>query len=285
MAQKKSAVLCSSCRQLISAAETACPYCKAAQPTLWGAAPTLQGIFRDLDLTRILSGLCVALYLVSMVLSPETLQNRGGGLFNLLSPGQGPLLMLGLTGGEAWRCGHVWTVFTANYLHGSVLHILFNLMWLRSLGGMVTELLGPARLFVVFTLSGVGGFLLSNVLWGMPTLGASAGVFGLLGALLVFGKRRGGTLGKNLSGQMVGWAVSTLAWGLLFPGINNTAHLGGLAAGALVARFLPSHEGRFEGRGVQLLALALAAITVAAFAANLLTTAGPALRGEPICGA
>ena len=93
--------------------------------------------------------------------------------------------------------GEWWTLVTAIYLHGGVLHILFNVLWIRQLGPAVEELYGPARCFVIFTVSGAAGFVVSNLL-GVPfTVGASGSIFGLLGAMVAFGRRRGGVFGSH----------------------------------------------------------------------------------------
>ena len=96
-----------------------------------------------------------------------------------------------------WQAGHWWTLLTAIYLHGSVLHILFNVLWIRQLGPAVEQLYGPSRLVVIFTVAGAAGLLASNLL-GLPlTIGASGSIFGLLGALVAFGQKRGGAFGAD----------------------------------------------------------------------------------------
>ncbi len=257
------AVLCSKCRQLISNQETQCPHCGAVQPNLFGLAGGLRKLYRDvLQPVQVVLVLSVSLYVLSLAANVQAAMNPAG-LFDLGAPSGLALYLLGMTGGEAWACGHVWTLLTASLLHGSLLHIFFNLYWLRALGPLTTNLLGPARFLVLFFLAGVGGFVVSNMVSGVPTIGASAGLFGLMGALLVFGWRRGGTAGQALKSNMITYAAIGFALSFAMPRVNNWGHLGGFIAGGLLVLAMPKHEGRHEGRGVQLLALALLVATVA----------------------
>ena len=80
---------------------------------------------------------------------------------------------------------------------GASSHILFNALWIRQLGPAVEEFYGRPRTFLVFTASGVAGFALSNALGIAFTVGASGAVFGLLGAMVHFGRSRGGVYGLS----------------------------------------------------------------------------------------
>lgn len=266
---KRGAVLCSSCRKLVSAKDTVCPYCGARQPTLFGFAPSLQGFFRErFDPVWIIYSVCVALYVVSLALDPEAAMELGN-LLSIGSPSGLALYRLGMTGGASLGAGLWWTALSATFLHGSLLHIFFNLSWIRTLGPLATDVFGPARFFVLFCLTGIGGFLVSNWISGAPTIGASGAIFGLYGALLTYGRKRGGTWGADISRQALAWAVGGFVFSLAIPGVNNLAHGGGFVAGLLLGRIMSYTERRQEARGPQLLALvllvALAASVVASF--------------------
>ena len=281
--KKPTAVLCSSCRQLISVKEKKCPYCGAVQPALWGLSPSLRKLFSDkVDLVMLITTSCSGLYLVSLAIDPQAAMQVKG-LFNIGSPASGALYVLGMTGGAAWACGSWWTLLSANFLHGSLIHIVFNLMWVRDLGPVAVKLLGSARFFVVFVVSGAVGFLVSNVVTGSPTMGASASIFGLLGVLAAFGRRRGGTLGANLSFQMLRWGAIIFVLGFMLRGINNWAHAGGFIAGFAMAWLMPKHEGVHEGRGVQILALVLLVATVASVGLSTWTMWPMLSTGLPPC--
>ena len=94
----------------------------------------------------------------------------------------------------------------------------------------------------IFTLSGVGGYVVSYFA-GVPfTLGASAAVCGLIGAALYYGKSRGGYFGQMVYRQVSGWVLGIFIFGFLIPGINNWAHGGGLIGGILTASLMGYKE-------------------------------------------
>lgn len=264
-----SAILCSNCRKLISKEETRCPHCGASRPALLRGP--LAALFRGrLDLVSIVWYISGALYLVSVALDARSALSIDGltslsGLLSFGSPSMAALYLMGMTGGLAWDCGHWWTMLTATFLHGGVLHIFFNLYWLRILGPTTADAIGPARFTVIYLLTGVGGFLLSNLYSGVPTIGASCSVFGLMGVLVVYGRRRGGTFGQNLSQQVLVWAIVCFLISFAIPHVNNAGHVGGFVTGLLLGGVIPLH-GRGEGRSIQLLAVALVLATVVGFA-------------------
>ena len=146
-----------------------------------------------------------------------------------------------------------WSVLSANYLHGSLLHIFFNMFAFWQLGPIATREFGGWRMFVIYTLGGVFGFVVS-VLVGIPfTIGASASVCSLIGAMLYFGKSRGGAYGNAVYRQLLGWAVSIFAFGFMVQGINNWAHGGGMAAGAFLAYLFGYQDQRKEKGGIKIL--------------------------------
>ena len=188
-----------------------------------------------------------------------------GGLLNILSPDPRILLRLGETGAVPEDQLHRWwTLLTANYLHAGILHILFNMIALSQIGPFTVLEYGACRMFSIFTLSGVGGFLISCVA-GVPfTLGASAAVCGLIGAALYFGKSRGGQYGQAVYQQVIGWVIGIFLFGFLVPGINNWAHGGGLVSGVLTGFILGYQERQEESFYHKLLGIICLLATVAA---------------------
>jgi rhomboid protease GluP len=251
-------MICPGCGKLIGVDEERCPFCGAWRPGFYGMTPRLQRLFgRKLDLNAVIVGACIALYALALALQPSAIFQMHG-IFNLLSPGSRALWQLGMTGGIAWQEGWWWTIFSAIYLHGGLLHIFFNLMWIRQLGPNVTEVYGPGRAFIIFTVAGATGFLASNLLGGAPTIGASGSIFGLLAALIVYGRRRRISM---LSAQLWQWAIIMFAMGFFMSGVNNWAHLGGFAGGWLTATAMRFDDEKRETPRVQVLALALLALT------------------------
>jgi rhomboid protease GluP len=260
--QTQGAMICPHCGKLIGVDEEKCPFCGAWRPGLFGYAPVIQRLFgRHLDLISLIVGACVALYVIGLALQPSAIFDFHGGIFAILSPGTRALYQLGMTGGLAWRDHWLWTLLTAIYLHGGLLHIFFNLMWIRNLGPAVDESYGPARGFVIFSVAGAAGFLVSNLVTGVPTIGASGSIFGLIAALIVHGRRSGSSV---LTAQLWQWAIVLFVMGFIMSSVNNWAHAGGFVGGWLTAQALGSSERR-ESLGVQILALALLATTVVGF--------------------
>ena len=276
MRQTQGSLVCSRCGKLIGINEPTCPFCGAWRPGLYGWAPVIQRVVgRHLDLISLIVTTCIALYVVALLLQPEAI-TQPRGMLSLLSPGTRALYQLGMTGGIAWQLGWWWTLFTAMYLHGGVLHILFNVMWIRNLGPAVTDVFGPGRAFVLFNVAGAFGFLVSNVMSNAPTIGASGSIFGLLAALIVYGRRRGSSM---MSQQLWQWAIVLFVFGFIMPGINNWAHAGGFAGGWVGAYAMGFIDEQRESTSMLLLALAFIAITAVGIFLSFTKVTGILLGG------
>jgi membrane associated rhomboid family serine protease len=260
MRQTQGSMICPRCGKLISVSEQKCPFCGAWNPSLYGYAPGLQKwIGRRLDLVGVIVGACIILYVTALVLQPEAILHPAGFL-DILAPGSRALYQLGMTGGLAWDQRWWWTLLTAIYLHGSLLHIFFNVMWIRNLGPAVVEYWGPARSFIIFNVAGVVGFLVSNFITGHPSIGASGAIFGYLAALIVYGRRVGHSA---LTAQVWQWAIIIFVMGFVMSSVNNWAHAGGFAGGWIASSAMRPLAERREGRAAMVLALLLALLTVA----------------------
>lgn len=263
-------IVCPSCGRLTRADAAACLVCGRRRPGLWGLTPALRRLFQAGGVTQAITIACISLYVASLVVDPlAALRPRGP--LDLFAPTPRALDLLGMTGAFAWAEGRWWTLFTAIYLHGNLLHILFNILWIRQLGPAVEELYGPARLMIVFTVAGVAGFVASNAA-GVPfTIGASGSIFGLLGAMVAFGRRRGGLFGTMILRQYGQWAVIMFILGFFMTGVNNLAHAGGFVGGLAAGWGLSMAERRAETPLDHLLAGAMMVSTVVAFALALWT--------------
>jgi rhomboid protease GluP len=245
--QQRRSILCPNCKKLISGDESRCPYCGTVRPGSWWKNNALARGFLSADqFTGTIIMTNIAMYLFSLLLGPRT-SGFSFNPFSILSPGNNSLLLLGATGTiPIDRLHRWWTLVSASYLHGSILHILFNMMAFRQIAELVLREYGPHRLFIIYTLSGVMGFTVSYLV-GIPfTLGASAAVCGLMGAMLYYGRSRGGVYGQAVYRQIGGWAVGIFLIGLLMPGINNWAHGGGMGAGAVLGFVLGYQERKRE---------------------------------------
>lgn len=264
------AILCPWCGRLTSADASECMVCGRRRPGLWGFGGALGTAFRSWNFTSAVTVACIVLYIASLIFDPAAAL-RPRGPFDVFSHSGRALEALGMTGAIAWHQGHWWTLFTAIYLHGNLLHILFNVLWIRQLGPAVEDLYGPARLVTIFTVSGVLGFVVSNLL-GVPfTIGASGSIFGLLGAMVAFGRKRGGTYGAMVLRQYGQWALILFIFGFFMSGVNNMAHAGGFIGGFLCGLVLSLAEHRQETLLDRVLAAVFIVLTVVGFGLALFT--------------
>jgi rhomboid protease GluP len=263
MKHSRRSILCPGCRRLVSSDETICPHCALKNP---GLRARRDQQFRQLlgpdYLVRNLIIANVAMYLISLMMSPLS-----SGLsfhpFHALSPSNQSLFLLGATGAiPIHRFHRWWTLLSASYLHGGLLHILFNMLALRQLGPFIIHEYGVSRMLILYSIGGVAGFWVSYMA-GVPfTIGASAALCGLIGAALYFGKSRGGIYGETVYRQIGGWAVGLILFGFLVPGINNWAHGGGIVAGAAMGALLGYAEKRPETALQRGFAMILALLTL-----------------------
>jgi rhomboid protease GluP len=207
----------------------------------------------------------IVFYVFSLVLTKQ--QSLTFNPLNFLAPGQTSLLLLGATGTlPVDQFGRFWSFLTANYLHGGILHIVFNLMAFRQVAPMVIHEYGVSRMFIIYTLGGVGGFILSYLM-GVPfTIGASAAICALIGSLLYFGKSRGGTYGTMVFRDVGGWVIGLFLFGFIVPGINNWGHGGGIISGILLGLLLGYHEKKHETTFHRLAAMICGLVTLGCLA-------------------
>lgn len=242
-ATRKNALLCPGCRKLVSAAEPRCPYCGLPKPgSRWKNNFLIRAFSSGEQLINMIIAVNAIMYLLSLLLSDRGL-NLSANPMHFLSPDSQGLLRLGATGAiPIDRLHHWWTLVSASYLHGGILHIVFNMLALRQIAPLVIREFGTHRMIAIYTLSGVIGFLISYMAGVSFTIGASAAVCGLIGAMLYFGKSRGGIYGQAVYRQVGGWAIGIVLFGLVVAGINNWAHGGGMAAGAIMGLLLGYNE-------------------------------------------
>ncbi len=262
--------LCPSCGKLNSVSAPACFYCGQRNPGLWGFGPGLARLLGGMNFARVVTVVCIAAYVAALLLDLRSAMRLRGPLA-ILAPSGAALDALGMTGASAWALGRWWTLLTAIYLHGSVLHLLFNLLWVNQLAPPVEELYGRSRLILIFTAAGALGFVVSNGIGVAFTIGASGSIFGLLGAMVSYGRSRGGTFGVAILRQYGQWALVLFVLGFLMAGVNNFAHAGGFVGGYLAGTAL-GHSDRHRERGVhQLAAAATILLTALSFALALWT--------------
>ena len=248
--QTQGSVVCPTCGRLVGVQDEKCFGCGRARPGLWGFGPAVQGLTRDLSFATIVTFGCIGMYVVAILLNPQALA-QSSGIFSLFSPGGLETFLLGSSGAAPiFGYGRWWTVFSATWLHGGLLHIGFNLYWLRRMSDEVGTLFGTGRLAIIYVLAGAVGFLGTAVMALFPlpgflqgagnTVGASASLCGLLGATWAYGQAHKDWL---IQQNVKSFAISILIFGLLMPGIDNWAHIFGFLGGYLVAKALKPLEG------------------------------------------
>jgi len=270
--QRTGSVVCTSCGSLVGVNDERCYTCGRRNPGLWGFAPALRSLGSDLGFVTFVLGACIVLYVATLVMSGAGIGMNG--LMSLLAPSTPSLFLFGASGSiPVFLYGRWWTVVSASWLHGSFLHILFNMLWVRQLGPATADVYGAARMVIIYTVSGICGFLLSSVagyyLIQMPlpflrgaqfTVGASGSIFGLLAAMVYYG-RRGGS--STIRSEAVRYALILFLFGLFMPGIDNYAHAGGFAGGYLASRWLdPLRPERIDHIVGALVCLGLSALAI-----------------------
>jgi rhomboid protease GluP len=285
--QKTGSVVCASCGSLVGVNDDKCYTCGRRNPGLWGFGPVLRRFGNDMGFVSLVVYGCLGLYAATLILSLLLGEDimMGASVFNFLGPGNTALFVFGASGsGPVFQWGRWWTVLSAGWLHGGALHILFNVMWIRQLGPVVSDIFGAGRMIVIYTIAAVFGFLLSaltgHYLQGVPfigngqlTVGASAPIFGLLGALVHYGNRGGSSLIRS---EAWGYAVTLFVFGLIVPRVDNSAHAGGFIGGYLASMWLdPLKRERMD----HLVAAALCVLaTLLAIIASVATTFPDLLR-------
>lgn len=169
---------------------------------------------------------------------------------------------------QIFQSGQWWRLVTAGFLHGGLIHILFNSWALFDVGAMVDEIYGTYRLLVIYFIGDICGYFLSS-LWSpaVPSIGASAAICGLIGAMIALGVRHRNPMGDAIRATFIRWAIYILIIGFVISQTDNAAHVGGLAGGFVVGYLAgtPRVEGSATERLWQIAAWSCLALTVVSF--------------------
>jgi membrane associated rhomboid family serine protease len=188
-------------------------------------------------ITKALVAINLAVYLITVEQGGGGFNNPGGQLFNRMALagsrwcssfdafGHCLAVQNGLAQGEWYRLA------TSMFLHGSILHIGFNMYVLWVIGAPVEQYLGKARyigLYFVSGLAGAAGAVVQAPL--TPVVGASGAIFGILGAMLILEWQVTG----RLAGQAMTLIVINLGLSFVIPSVSWGGHVGGLIGGILI---------------------------------------------------
>lgn len=269
--KRTGSVLCPSCGRLVGVNDEVCYNCGRRKPGMWGLTAALRSAGRTVPFDQLVIGGTVFLFLCMLAVDPAGV-DVSFSLLNLLAPSNEAVIRFGAAGAlPFWALGRWWTLLSAGWLHGSLIHIAFNLSWIRFLVPGIADLYGPARMMLLYTFSSAFAFFISSsagllglIGSGRVTLGASAPILGLLGAMVWYGRRTGS---HQLGSQAKSWAIFSILIGFIFPRVDNWAHIGGFIGGVLGGMIL---DPRKQERPVHVAGALLCVVaTLAAIVASL----------------
>jgi rhomboid protease GluP len=165
--------------------------------------------------------------------------------------------------------GQWWRLITAGFLHGNIFHILMNSWVLFDLGAEVELIYGTSRLIVFYFVSTITGFWLSSHVGFHVSVGSSAGIFGLIGAMLAFGVTDKSSLGLMVKSVYGRWLIYCVVLSFL-PGVDFLAHAGGFAGGFIAGWLASTPRARLMWKEPLLRSLAGISIVVTCLAFGML---------------
>jgi membrane associated rhomboid family serine protease len=265
--------MCPSCRALVPRAAGSCPECGESLYAVRNPGVTrllgnlIPGVRAATSLIMLVNGFWFVMLLMAQI------KSGGGGSSIFSFSDLGLLVRFGaglsrptmlpsgaVVGGEWWR------LITPVFLHAGLLHFFFNSFLLIYLGPMVEEIYGTARFWVIYLACGIGGSMASQLTRPTITVGASGAIMGLIGLLIVYAYRNGGTaLGQNMKNLVFRLIVYSLIMSFAF-NIDHRNHIGGFLCGALLALIVPSREYRSRGDATFWQLAAMAGVLLVLFA-------------------
>lgn len=263
--------MCPACGTLVGTTATRCHECGTSLNfSLSAAGRGVSGFFGgETPVTSALLIVNILMFAVSLASSVEL--GSGLGLFSGID-GE-VLYRLGASYPPEIFNGQQWfRLVTAVFLHGSILHIAFNMWVLWDVGPVIEKVYGSARYLFLYTLTGIAGYVLS-AFRGSFSVGASGALLGMIGVMIAITTKRGGAIMKAEKSRLIWWVVIIFVMGV-YPGmhVDNWAHFGGLASGFLLGKLFadrPPLAGNEMKRAYALGWLA-AAIILASFALMIL---------------
>lgn len=131
--------------------------------------------------------------------------------------------------------GEYYRLFTSMFVHANIIHLISNMYALYAVGPIIEKYYGKGKYLLIYIGSGIIGSLFSVVLTNYASIGASGAIFGLFGALLYFGYKYRATLDAFLKSSIIPTLILNLLLGFMIPGIDISAHIGGLIGGILLS--------------------------------------------------
>ena len=238
--------LCPACGTLVGSTATKCHQCGAS--LTFGMAAATRSLSRlmptESPVTYGILTLSCLLYAATLIATIRTsgLQAPGGsGLGALMSLGGIDINVLVRFGASyPWPVDLVqpWRLIMATFLHGSLLHIAFNMWVLMDVGPQLEELYGSARYLFIYVVTGIGAYIVSGLIGRHVSIGGSGALLGLIGVMLAMTMGHKSAAMQMLRSQLIRWLIYIGVLGLMMSGTDNYAHAGGLISGFLLGRVM-----------------------------------------------
>jgi rhomboid protease GluP len=238
--------LCPACNTLVGATATKCHQCGAS--LTFGMAAATRSLSRmmptESPVTYGILTLSCLLYAATLIatIRQNGLQAPGGGglgaLMGLGGISNNVLINFGASLPWPYDLMSPWRLVMATFLHGSLLHIAFNMWVLMDIGPQIEELYGSARYLFLYVATGIGAFFVSGLLGRHVSIGGSGALLGLIGVLLAMTMGHKTAAMQMLRSQLIRWLVYLGILGIMMSGTDNFAHAGGLITGFLLGRVM-----------------------------------------------
>lgn len=269
---------CAECGALLDREEKTCPQCQS-RAVSWRRQSATRALGLMAPTATMFTPTLLAVNIGIMVL----LMLRHGGDF-LFHPTVKEMIFAGALVPGMVLEGAYFQLVTYGYLHFGLIHIAFNMLALSQVGPLLEKEVGSSRFFTIYTVALIGAGLADTVIRANQVIvvaGASGALFGLIGFGVTYCHFAGGHLREAYRGFFLQWAAYGLIFGLAVPNIDNVAHGGGFAAGALLGWLLDREKSRpLSAVWWQTASLVCLALTVGAFA-WMLWSVSALSRGAP----
>lgn len=173
---------------------------------------------KDPIITKILITINIVIFILQLVLGWDVVANFGANYAPFV------------------KSGKFYVLFTSMFIHGNLIHLLFNMYALYIIGPQVESFYGKIKYLAIYFGSGILGALLSDIfLQNSISVGASGAIFGLLSSIVYFGYHYRAYLDTVIRSQIMPLIIFNIFLGIVIPNIDTFCHIGGLIGGVLVS--------------------------------------------------
>ena len=173
---------------------------------------------KDPIITKILITINIVIFILQLVLGCDVVANFGANYAPFV------------------KSGKFYVLFTSMFIHGNLIHLLFNMYALYIIGPQVESFYGKIKYLAIYFGSGILGALLSDIfLQNSISVGASGAIFGLLSSIVYFGYHYRAYLDTVIRSQIMPLIIFNIFLGIVIPNIDTFCHIGGLIGGVLVS--------------------------------------------------